>query len=120
MNTEEKEQRIFQAVKCWTDNTLSNQKCHLDQEEFFRRCDHPDLADARGLYRMILKEVESHNSKIQAKRTLLHNLRYKPKYLSSSIFSGMKIPLKDLEKLIVENEDKSPYECFRLLVGWGS
>lgn len=120
MEREEKEYRVFQAVKYWTDLQLSNQKCYLDENEFFKRCNHPDLSDARCLYRMILKEVESHNSKIQSKRNLLDNLKYKPKYLSSSIFSGLKVPIKELEKLVSENTDKTPYECYRLLVGWDS
>lgn len=117
MEKEEKERRVFQAVKCWTDSALSNQKCYLDEVEFYRRINHPDLSDARCLYRMIIKEVESHNSKIQSKRTLLDNMRYKVRYLSSSIFSGLKVPVKELEKLIVDNPDKSPYECYRIHVG---
>ena len=119
MNTEEKNQRQFKAVKYWADNNLSNQKCYLDQEEFFRRCIHPDLSDARCLYRMILKEVEAHNSKIETRRTLLNNMRYKSAYLSSSVFKGMDIPLKKLDSLITDNPDKNPYECYRLLMGWG-
>ena len=116
MDAQEKQHKIFQAVKYWADNALSNQKAYLYEEDFYRRCSHPDLSDARCLYRMIVKEVEAHNSKIQAKRTLLDNMRYKPKYLGSSIFSGLKVPVKEIEKFISENPDKSSYDCYREIV----
>lgn len=118
MDKEEKDYRVFQAIKYWTDLQLLDQKCYLDESYFYEKCKHPDLSDARCLFRMILKEVENHNSKIQSKRTLLTNLKYKPKYLSSSIFAGLKVPVKEIEKLIDANPDKSPYECYRLFVGF--
>jgi hypothetical protein len=116
MSNEEKEHRIFQAVKYWADNNLSAQMCYLDESEFFRRCSHPELSDARCLYRMILKEVEAHNAKIRARRTLLENMLYKPKYLASSVLKGMRPPVKQLEILIIKNPDKNAYECYRLLM----
>lgn len=119
MDRDEIDYRVFQAVKSWTKKELSNQKCYLDEEEFFKRCSHPDLSDARCLYRVILKEVESHNSRIQTKLTLLENLKHKPKYLSSGVFKGLTVPINELKKLIVDNPGASPYECYRLLVGWG-
>ena len=113
MDAHEKQYRIFQAVKYWADNALAGQKCYLDDEYFFQRCHHPDLSDARCLYRMIIKEVDTHNAKIQARRTLLDNMRYKPKYLSSSVFAGLKVPIAEMEKYISENPERSSYDCYR-------
>ena len=115
MDAHEKQYRIFQVVKYWADNALAGQKCYLDDEAFFRRCNHPDLSDARCLYRMIIKEVEAHNAKIQSKRTLLNNMKYKPKYLASNVFSGLKVPISEIERYIVANPEKSSYDCYRFV-----
>lgn len=116
MTNEEKQDRIFHAVRYWADTALANQMCYLDEAEFFRRCKHPDLEDARCLYRMILKEVEAHNAKLKAKRSLLNKMRYTHKYLASSLFAGLNIPLKQIEKIISEHPDKNTYEIYRELI----
>lgn len=54
MEKNEKDYRVFQAIKYWTDLQLSNQKCYLDESYFYEKCKHPDLSDARCLFRMIL------------------------------------------------------------------
>jgi hypothetical protein len=56
MTTEETKERIFYIIKYWCDHELGNQKCYLDVDEFYRRCKHPDLSDARVLYKMIERE----------------------------------------------------------------
>ena len=116
----EQEEKKFQIIKYWVDNELSNRKCFIDEEYFFRSCKNPELSDARVLFRLIKKEVEELNSKIESRRTLLKNMRYKSKYLGSNVFNGLKIPEMKIENLMKENLDKNSYEVYRLIVGYGS
>ncbi len=116
MDTEKKLLVQFEIVRYWTENELSNQMTYIDENEFFRRVKHPELEDARCLYRMILKLIEEHNSKIKAKRTLLSNLKYSNKWMESRVFSGFRIPLKKIDELIKENPEKNSYEIYRMLL----
>ena len=65
---------------------------------------------------MIFKEVDSYNTKIKAKVTLLENLKYKRNWEESCCFNGLKIPWKKIDELIAENPTKEVYEIYKLLM----
>ena len=116
----EQEEKKFQIIKYWVDNELSNRKCFIDEDYFFRCCKSPELSVSRVLFSLIKEDFEKLNSKIESRRTLLKNMRYKSKYLASNVFNGLKIPEMKIENLMKENSDKNSYEIYRLLVGYGS
>lgn len=120
MLSNEEEEKKFQIIKYWVDNELSNKKCFIDEAYFFRACKNPELSNSKVLFGYIKKDVEELNSKIESRRTLLKNMRYKSKYLSSNVFNGLKIPEMKIENLMKENPTKNSYEIYRLIVGNGS
>jgi hypothetical protein len=118
MNIEEKHKKQFEVVLFWVSNNLSEQRVFLDKEEFFRAIRHPALSDAQCLFRLIIKEVEHHNSKLQTKKALLNNLKYSSRYLSSKVFSGLNIPTRQIDELITKFPDKRAYDIYRMVMGW--
>jgi len=118
MTREDRDRKQFEVARYWADDELSNQRVYIAGDNFLEKTNHRDLLDARCLYRMILKEIEEHNSKVKTKQTLRQNLRYSSKWQSSKVFSGMSIPIKQIDKLINDNPDKNSYELYRMLKGW--
>jgi len=124
MTPEQKSQKLFVVAKYWATEELEKQKTSIGGEYSLERMQHNDLSDARCLLRMILKIIEEHNIRLNTKITLLRNLQYPRdwqspvKWQSSKVFSGMKLPIKQIEKLINDNPDKDYYEIYRMLKGW--
>lgn len=115
MTSEERQYRVFTVAKFLASDYFAHQKCYVSGNDILDQCQHADLSDARVLYRMFLKEIAEFNSKIKSKITLLDKMKYKSDYLSSVIFKESKPPVKAIEKIISENPEKTPYECYRLL-----
>ena len=118
MNTEQKKEFIFHVVKYWASSQIQNKRSWVNPERYDtlqNELKHEELSDARCLLRMIFKEVDSYNTKIKAKVTLLENLKYKRNWEESSCFNGLKIPWKKIDELITNNPGKEVYEIFRLL-----
>lgn len=116
MNTEEKEMRV-QAVAEWlVEAKIEKQRCFLNRNDFYSRVDHPDLANVRMLYQLIEKLVEEHNAKIKAKITLLKKTRYNRNWRSSSLYSCISSrEFSRIEKIVIENPEKSIAECYKML-----
>lgn len=112
------EAKKFQIAKYWADNKLSEQKAYIfDEKRIWKQLNRKGLGDAQVLFKMMLKEINNHNAKIQKKKTLLDNLRWKGiNTFRSKVFSGLSLPLKTIDKLIKENPDKDSYEIYKLLV----
>jgi hypothetical protein len=98
--TLEQEEKKFHTIKHLADIELSNSLCYLDEDYFFRMCKNPDLSVSRVLFSLIKKDIAEINSKTKSRRTLLRNMKYSAKYLTSSVFDGMQIPAVQIEKLI--------------------
>jgi len=85
MTTEQKDELRFSVARHWACDKIDKQRCNYSPDYTLELLNHKGLEDARCLVRMIVKEVESHNSAIKSKQTLLRNLRYSRKWLSSSL-----------------------------------
>ncbi len=119
--TEERQRKQFQIVKYWAGEQLSKRKAYVSEDHFRRLLDElkdQELSDARCLFRMIVKEVDQHNTKITTKITLLQNLKFARNWSSSKVFSGMNIPNRVIDNLIEKSPDKEEYQIFRALMGW--
>lgn len=116
MTREQKQENTFWVVKWFAKHYYSEKKVHYYKEELLRNTSGTGLEDANCLIRMAFKEIDEHNSKLNTKISLLENLKYSPKYLQSSLFSGISIPFRKIETLIDENPDKQTYEIFRMLI----
>ena len=119
--TEERQRKQFQIVKYWAGEQLSKRKSYVSEDHFRRLLDElkdQELSDARCLFRMIVKEVDQHNTKITTKITLLQNLKFARNWSSSKVFSGMNIPNRVIDNLIEKYPDKEEYQIFRALMGW--
>lgn len=62
---------------------------------------------------MIVKEVEAHNAALKTKETLLRNLRYSRKWLSSKLFHGLNIPYRKIDEYIAASPEADYYEIYR-------
>ena len=121
MTTEERHRKQFQIVKYWAGEQLSKRKAYVSEDHFRRLLDElkdQELSDARCLFRMIVKEVDQHNTKIATKITLLRNLKFVRNWSSSKVFAGMSIPNRAIDNLIEKYPDKDDYQIFRALMGW--
>lgn len=121
MTTEEKQRKQFQIVKYWAGEQLGQRKAYVTDDQFRRLLDElkdHELSDARCLFRMIVNQVEEHNSKISTKMTLLRNLKFTRNWNSSKIFSGMIIPTASINRLIEKYPTQEDYQIFRMLMGW--
>jgi len=121
MTTEEKQRNKFKIGKYLDAEQLSKRKAHGSEDQFRRLLDElkdQELSDSRCLFRMIIKEVDQHNTKIATKITLLHNLKFARNWSSSKVFSGMSIPNRAIDNLIEKYPDKDDYQIFRALMGW--
>lgn len=121
MTTEEKQRKQFQIVKYWAAEQLGQRKAYVTEDHFRRLLDElkdHELSDARCLFRMIVNQVEEHNSKISTKMTLLRNLKFTRTWNSSKIFSGMIIPTASINRLIEKYPTQEDYQIFRMLMGW--
>jgi len=121
VTTEEKQRKQFQVTKYWAGEQLSKRKAYVSEDHFRRLLDElkdQELSDARCLFRMMVKEVDQHNTKIATKITLLQNLKFGRNWNSSKVFSGMSIPNQFIDKLIEKYPDKEAYQIFRALMGW--
>jgi hypothetical protein len=107
----------FDVVQSWANHKLSEQKSIIwDEKRLWEQLNRKELSDAQVLFKLLLKEVNTHNGKIQKKQTLLNNLRYKGfDTFRSKVFSGLSLPLRTIDKLIKENPDKDYYEIYKLL-----
>lgn len=117
MTTEQKDEIRFRVARCMAKDELSNRRAYFDADYSLERLKGPDLEDARCLIRMIVKEVEAHNTAIRTKITLFDNLRYSSKWLSSKLFSGLNIPYRKIDEIITANPDVDYYEIYKKLIG---
>lgn len=116
MTKEQKEDLTFRVVISFTTRHYSERKVHYYKDELLRNTGGSGLEDANCLLRIAFKEIDEHNSKMNAKISLLEKMKYTPKYLQSNLFSGISIPFKKIDKLIEENPDKDYYAIYRILV----
>jgi len=117
MTTEKKDEIRFRVARCLAKDELNNRRAFFDAAYNLERLKGPDLEDARCLLRMIVKEVEAHNSAIRTKITLFDNLRYSSKWLSSKLFSGLNIPYRKIDELIVANPEADYYTIYTKITG---
>lgn len=115
MAHQDRNEFIFRVIVSLAKEYYYSKQIHYYSEELLRSVKGPELEDARCLLRMAFKEIAEHNSKQRTKITLLENLRYTTKYMQSTLFSGVNIPLRRIEKLIDDNPDKASYEIARML-----
>ncbi len=108
----------FSVIKSWANHKLYEQKAIiLDEKRFSDQLNKKGLYDAQVLFKLLVKEVNNHNAKINKKQTLLENLRWKGiDTFRSKVFSGLSLPLRTIDKLIKENPDKDSYDIYKLLV----
>ena len=121
MTTEERQRKHFQVVKYWAGEQLGKRKAYVSEDHFRRLFDElkdQELLDARCLFRMIVKEVDQHNTRIATKTTLLRNLKFARNWNESKVFAGISIPNQLIDKLIEKHPDKDDYQLFRALMGW--
>lgn len=116
MTTEEKDEIRFRVAKCIAKDELSKRSAYFDTEYNLRGLKGPALEDARCLLRMIVKEVEAHNAALSTKITLLNNLRYSRKWLSSKLFSGLNIPYRKIDELIAANPGDDYYAIYTKII----
>jgi len=100
MTAIEKDEIRFRVARCIAKDELNSRRSFFNAEESMDRLKGADLEDARCLLRMIVREVEAHNTAIRTKITLFDNLRYSSKWLSSKLFSGLNIPYRKIDELI--------------------
>jgi hypothetical protein len=112
MLTEQKDEIRFRVARMIAKDELSNRRAYFDADYNLRVLKGPDLEDARCLLRMIVKEVESQNTAIRTKVTLIDNLRYSRKWTSSKLFSGLNIPYRKIDELIAANPDDDYYAIY--------
>ena len=120
MDTEQIIIKKFKVSKLWAMEELNKRKSYADAgrySSFLDELKDKDLADARCLLRLILKEVDQHNSNIKTKMTLLDKMRYKHNWEDSKVFTGMSIPLKKIDGLIGNNPGLECDEILKLLKG---
>lgn len=113
MTTEQKDEIRFRVSRCLAKDELNNRRAFFDADYSVKGIMGPGLEDARCLLRMITKDVESHNSAIRTKITLIDNLRYSSKWLSSKLFSGLNIPYRKIDELIAANPNDDYYEIYK-------
>lgn len=108
----------FNVAKSWANDKLSAQKAIIwDQKRLLDQLNKNGLEDARVLFKLMIKEVNEYNGKLNKKQTLLDNLRYKGiDTFRSKVFSGLSVPLRTIDKLIKENPDLDSYDIFKLLI----
>jgi len=117
MTADQKDEIRFRVARCLAKDELTNRRAFIDIDYGIRGLKGPDLEDARCLFRMIVKEVETHNSAIRTKITLFDNLRYSSKWLSSKLFSGLNIPYRKIDELITANPEADYYEIYKKMIG---
>jgi len=121
MDSQQKDILRFRIAKCWVNEQIGKRRSYADAERyktFNEELRDKELSDARVLLRMIFKEVDSHNSKIKSKLTLIENMNYKRNWINSKMFNEVSyIPIKLIDKLIEVNSDKDYYEIYRMLIG---
>jgi hypothetical protein len=121
MDSQQKDILRFRIAKAWVNEQIGKRRSYADAERyktFNEELRDKDFSDARVLLKMIFKEVDSHNSKIKSKLTLLENMNYKRDWLKSKVFNEVSsIPIKQIDKLIEDNPDKDYYEIYRILIG---
>jgi hypothetical protein len=115
MEKDELDQKVFEVVKSIANNRLAKQKCKIDEMYMYRQLEHPDLSDARVLFRMVAREVTAHNARLQTNRTIIGNMKYKSYYQKSTILSGLNIPYEAIRKYLEDNPTKSSYDCYRFI-----
>jgi len=121
MDSEQKDILRFRITKCWVNEQIGKRRSFADADRykmFYEELRDKELSDARVLLKMIFKEVDSHNSKIKSKLTLLENMNYKRDWIKSKAFNEVGyIPIKQIDKLIDDNPDKDYYDIYRIFIG---
>lgn len=117
MTTDQKDEIRFRVARIIAKDELGNQRAYFDADNNLNRLKGPDLEDARCLLRMVVKEIEAHNVAIKTRITLLDNLRYSSKWLSSKLFSGLNIPYRKIDELIVANPEADYYAIYMKIIG---
>jgi len=111
METQIDSKKQLGVAKYWADDYLQMKLRFLDHERLLSDFQDSELSDARCLVRMLKKEVDEFNAKIKAKRKLLSRANS----ITSSVFTGMPVPIAKIKKLMEENPEKSAYEIFWLV-----
>jgi len=117
MTTDQRDELLFRVARIIAKDELGNQRAYIDADYNMKGLKGPDLEDARCLLRMIVKEVEANNAAIKTKITLLDNLRYSSKWISSKLFSGLNIPYRKIKETIAANPDADYYAIYLKITG---
>lgn len=60
----------------------------------------------------VIDEIERGNAKIQAKKTLLSNLKYNRNWQESKLFNGLNIDYNYIRRLVKENPQSEVYDLY--------
>jgi hypothetical protein len=110
LQLEEKEFEVAKYLAYWMHNERYVSSYYLDALE-------KELRKAKRSNELILfnffrKQIEETNSQIRATQTRLNNLRYSGKWRTSSLFKGLQINYREIERLIKEQPEAEPYDIY--------
>lgn len=109
------EEKKFHIIKSYIDNKLSKQRAYLSKQDLYRGIADVGLK-AKVLADLIIREVDEHNSTLEAKRTRLQNLKYKShKTYQSKLIVGHNVPFRTIDQLIKDNPKMDWYDVYKLL-----
>lgn len=112
----EKEYAKFHIVKSYVNRKLSEKRAHICERDL-RKSIHNVGLNAKVLADLLVKEINEHNSKIDATRTRLDKLKYtNHKVYQSKLIVGHNVPYRKIDQLITENPDSDWYDLYRMLV----
>ncbi|MCT4586653.1 MAG: hypothetical protein N4A71_02410 [Carboxylicivirga sp.] len=104
MNNSELDYKRFHVARYIAQSKIYNEKVYWNSDELFSRINKAGLSDAQALLRIFKKQIDEHNSKLDAMETRVKNLHYKNSNLyQSKHFKD--IPIAKIDKAILENPD---------------
>jgi hypothetical protein len=107
--------KYFDVCKYVASNLLSEQKMSTElyfeylENEYLHKKDLEEITVVTGLLQRLIGE---RNSKIQAHRTKLENLRFGSRWLESTLWNGINMPYMEIERKISENPYMDGYEIY--------
>ena len=102
----------FRAVQAIAKERIFRNKVYWESNDLFNRISKPGLGDASALLRIFEKQLQEHNSKIDADISRIENLNYKTRnVLKSKYFHG--INLLKVFKAVEENPNLDYWEIAR-------
>jgi hypothetical protein len=109
------DRKFFDACKYVAKKLLSEQKMSTDlyfqylKDEYLYK---NDLEEIRVVTGLLQRLIEDRNSKIQVRTTKLENLRFGDRWLESTLWNGINIPYREIERKIAEYPDMDEYDIY--------